>query len=383
VTALEVLRQHELRPDSGRNSALLAELLRELDVDQATLLAALTPRAEVPTIAEAAAAWLEALGVGKSPVTVRTYAQGLKPFLAYLVQAGVDPVTTCTTDIPHDAVDRWLVALHGQVGNGQTLRVYMSAVRSYLRFLEARRLEPRGMPYRVATLRMGELVGRLRYHSRRPDRRLPELIGHVLALSAPTPCSTKPSRRAKSERGLRSRTLELLRDRALLLTLWCTGARRAEVCSLGRSDLEDGRADSALIVGKGDKERVIFFDQPTLAAIRAYLEARADAWEPLFIRHSRNMRVEPGPRGEGYRLSPQSAWVRVRAYAAELGIPATPHAFRHARACQLLNAGASMAEVSAILGHDSLATTSKIYAKYDVRHLREVFDRCSGTLEGP
>jgi site-specific recombinase XerD len=372
----------DLRVVPTRNPALLAELLRELDIDQAALLAALTPRAEVPTIAEAAAAWLETIAVGKSPATVRTYAQGLKRFLGNLQAAGVDPATTPTVEIPHDAAEQWVVSLHGEAGNGQTLRVYLSALRSYLRFLEARRLEPRGMPYRVATLRIGELVGRLRYRSRRPDRRLPELIEHVLALPAPTLYSTKPSDRGHSERGLRSRTLELLRDRALLLTLWCTGARRAEVCSLSRSDLDDGRADSALIVGKGGKERVIFFDRPTLAVIRAYLETRADVWEPLFIRHSRNMRAEPGPKGEGYRLSPQSAWLRVRAYAAELGIPATPHAFRHARACQLLNAGASMAEVSAILGHDSLATTSKIYAKYDIRHLREVFDRCSGTLEG-
>jgi site-specific recombinase XerD len=378
VTALPVRSDGIPTPAVG-NSALLAELLRELDVDPATLLAALTPRAEVPTIAEAAAAWLEAIGVGKASPTVRTYRQGLKRFLAYLTEVGIDPVSTPTVDIPHDAVDRWLVALHGQVGNGQTLRVYMSAVRSYLRFLEARRLEPRGMPYRVATLRMGELVGRLRYHSRRPDRRLPELVGRVLTLPMPTLYSTKPSERGHSERGLRSRTLELLRDRALLLTLWCTGARRAEVCSLNRSDLDDGRADSALIVGKGGRERTIFFDQPTLEAIRAYLSARADTWAPLFLRHSRNPHRPPGPTGEGLRMGPQSAWVAVRKYAAELGIPATPHAFRHARACQLLNAGASMAEVSAILGHDSLATTSKIYAKYDVRHLREVFDRCSSS----
>ena len=49
-------------------------------------------------------------------------------------------------------------------------------------------------------------------------------------------------------------------------------------------------------------------------------------------------------------------------------------------ACRLLNNGAAMSQVSAILGHASVAVTSTIYARYDVENLREAFDRYSGTF---
>jgi hypothetical protein len=47
----------------------------------------------------------------------------------------------------------------------------------------------------------------------------------------------------------------------------------------------------------------------------------------------------------------------------------------------MLNNGAQMSHVQAVLGHQSLATTSRIYAKYDAKNLRAAFDRYSGTLE--
>src|SRR5439155_12921551 len=101
-----------------------------------------------------------------------------------------------------------------------------------------------------------------------------------------------------------ARRLEALRDKAILRTLFCTGMRRAELCGLDRSDLDDGWGDQALITGKGEKERVVFFDEPTLETIRRYLEARADRYRPVFLRHDRG-RGRPGPGGGNYRLSPQ------------------------------------------------------------------------------
>jgi integrase len=55
--------------------------------------------------------------------------------------------------------------------------------------------------------------------------------------------------------------------------------------------------------------------------------------------------------------------------------------FRHALACRMLNNGAQMSHAQAVLGHQSLATTSRIYAKYDVRNLRAAYDQYSGTPE--
>jgi ketosteroid isomerase-like protein len=92
------------------------------------------------------------------------------------------------------------------------------------------------------------------------------------ASSAPTVASDRgQAARTAPGSGPASHTL-LYRDAA------------AEVASLNRSDIADWRTDQAIVTGKGDKERTVFFDQPTLAALRAYLVERADSYEPLVLR---------------------------------------------------------------------------------------------------
>jgi site-specific recombinase XerD len=62
-------------------------------------------------------------------------------------------------------------------------------------------------------------------------------------------------------------------------------------------------------------------------------------------------------------------------------VQASPHHFRHAKASTLLNRGASLSEVQDILGHASPDTTKRIYAHYQVEHLREAFERYSASAE--
>jgi integrase/recombinase XerC len=157
--------------------------------------------------------------------------------------------------------------------------------------------------------------------------------------------------------------------------------RRDEVARLDRLDVEDGTADRALITGKGAKERVVFFDTPTLEAIRVYLEARRDTLAPLFLRHDNHRGRSAGHGGHRWRLSPQSVWGIVKRYARAAGVPASTHHFRHAKASTLLNRGADLSQVQDILGHASPDTTKRIYAHYELKHLREAFDRYSATAE--
>jgi site-specific recombinase XerD len=213
-------------------------------------------------------------------------------------------------------------------------------------------------------------MGRASYKTPRIDRRLPLLVTHVVSLPLPPP----------SKRGGVSR-LELLRDQALILTLFCTGMRREEVARLDRLDVEDGWSDRALITGKGEKERVVFFDAQTQAAIRAYLTTRADTEAPLFLRHDNRRGRAAGHGGERWRLSPQSVWAIVKRYARAVGVPATTHHFRHSKASVLLNRGASLSEVQDILGHASPDTTKRIYAHYETQHLRDAFDRYSASAD--
>jgi site-specific recombinase XerD len=168
--------------------------------------------------------------------------------------------------------------------------------------------------------------------------------------------------------------LELLRDRALLHLLLSSGMRREEILTLNRAQIEDGWAASAVIIGKGSKERTAFWDTETQHALKLYLEARSDAYPPAFIRLD-NRREAPGPDGEHWRLSPQTAWLIVTRYSKVTGIPATPHSFRHAMASAMLNNGAPIALIQDLLGHANVNTTKKVYAAYEQQTLRKGFEQ--------
>jgi site-specific recombinase XerD len=323
-------------------------------------------RPAAPTVEAAITDFLGTLA-GKSPRTRATYSSALRRLVEHLEWGGLIPGSTPTDRLPADVLERfytWLVRAYGKERRF-TLQTYVAGARAFFRFLVRRRIAPPETSFEEAKAGLQEVMGRATYRTPRIDHRLYQIVQYVEALSLPNG-------------GEAARRLELLRDKAILRTLFCTGIRRAELCSLNRSDLDDGWSDQALITGKGEKERVVFFDEPTLETIRRYLEARADSYRPLFLRHNRG-KGKPGPGGANYRLSPQSVWLVVKKYAALAGVPAKTHDFRHAKASVMLNRGAKLSEVQDILGHASPETTKKIYAHYEVSHLREAFDRFSAT----
>jgi integrase/recombinase XerD len=321
--------------------------------------------AETPPLADAIAAFGESLR-GKSPHTAHTYATALDRFAEYLGERGVDQ-NTPTAALPPDVLERyytWLVDRFGRTARA-THTTYLAGARAFLRFLERRRWGPRAATYEQLREGLRAVIGRASYRTPRVDQGLPLVVTYALDLPLPAPTGHNDARR-----------LELLRDRALLLTLYGTGLRRAEVAGLNRADVDDGWADRALVVGKGSKERVVFFDADSLAAIRTYLAARADRYAPLFLRHDKG-RGTARAGGENYRLSTQTIYNVVRHYADAAGVRASPHAFRHQKASVLLNAGAQLAEVQDLLGHASPDTTKRIYAHYETGHLKDAFDRYS------
>lgn len=308
---------------------------------------------------------------GKSPKTHATYATGLGAFRAFLASRG-DLAAWRPQSLEASTLEAfygWLVRRHGRERRA-TVVTYLAAARAFVRFLARRGLLPPGLSYERMQEHLREAMGRGPYRTPRIDRRIPLIVTLVRELPLPG---------ERERRG--ARRLEVLRDKALIQTLFGTGMRREEVARLNRFDVEDGYADRALITGKGQKERVVFFDQEALAAIRAYLEARADTHAPLFLRHDNRRGHTPGHGGERWRLSAQSIWFIVRRYARAAGVPASTHHFRHAKASTLLNRGASLSEVQDILGHSSPETTKRIYAHYQVQHLREAFDRFSATAD--
>jgi len=323
-----------------------------------------------PTLARATEEFLESLA-GKSPRTVKTYATCLRRFADFLATRGVPPESVTSEALSEDLLERfhtWLLKEAG-IESRASLTTYVAGVRAFFRFLARRKWLSPDVSFEAVKANAREAMGRGTYRTPRIDKRLPLIVTYVESIALP------PAGPAAA--GVR---LELLRDQALIRTLFCTGVRRQEAAGLNRGDLDDGWSDQALITGKGEKERVIFFDDDTLAAIRAYLEARADPFVPLFLRHDRG-RGKPRQGGTNYRLSPDSVWRIVKRYAKLAGVPATTHDFRHAKASTLLNRGAMLSEVQDILGHASPETAKRIYAHYETRHLREAFDRFSASPE--
>jgi site-specific recombinase XerD len=323
----------------------------------------------VPTLVEARAAFLATLA-GKSPHTTHTYQTGLDRFVEYLGERKIAP-TTSTGDLPNDVLERFYTWLVGQYGRASrpTCLTYVASARAFFRFLERRGWGPRTAHFEQLQASLREVIGRGSYKAPRIDPSLPLLVLAADETELPPSAPENAGRR-----------LELLRDRAILRTLFCTGMRRAEVASLNRSDVADGRNDHAIVTGKGDKERTVFFDQPTLAALRAYLSERADNYEPLFIRHDR-ARGTPSHRGQNYRITTQTVFDTVKRYARQVGVDVSPHDFRHEKATVMLNNGASLSEIQDLLGHASPDTTKRIYAHYEVSRLRQAFDRYSASPE--
>jgi site-specific recombinase XerD len=321
------------------------------------------------SIADAERAFLDSM-VGKSPRTVATYASALRRFDEHLRSRGREPGRLSPAEVAESVLQEfqaWLVRTYGRDDRG-TIATYVAGARAFFRYLARRRLLAPDVSFEAIRDQARDAMGRGSYRAPRVDGRLPLVVLYVKSSPLPDPTQARQAH------------LEALRDRALILTLFATGMRREEAARLDRADMDDGWSTQAIIRGKGDRERVVFFSEEALEALRAYFAARGDEFAPAFIRHDR-ARGRPRARGTNYRLSPLSIWKTVKKIARLAGVPATTHDFRHSKATVLLNQGAKLSEVQDILGHASPETTKKIYAHYEVQHLRDAFDRYSVSAE--
>ncbi len=169
--------------------------------------------------------------------------------------------------------------------------------------------------------------------------------------------------------------LQSLRDRAMLELLFSTGLRVSELCSLN-SDLDLTR-DEFSVRGKGDKVRVVFLSDSAKKAVVAYLKKRGDMSDALFVGYGR-----AGKGGKGKdapRLTPRSVERTIKAYAIKAGITrkVTPHVIRHSFATDLLENGADLRSVQALLGHANIATT-QVYTHVTDKHLRDIHQKFHG-----
>ena len=167
-----------------------------------------------------------------------------------------------------------------------------------------------------------------------------------------------------------------LRDKVMLETLFSTGLRVAELTALNKNQFDSiwNQEDLELsIIGKGNRQRMVFFSKHALVWLRRYIGVRNDNEKALFI----NNRKEN--RSGDHRLSTRSIERIIKNYALKSGLPdfTSPHTLRHSYATDLLNQGVDLRTVQELLGHSNIITT-QLYTHVTNKHLRDVHRQFHG-----
>ncbi len=271
---------------------------------------------------------------GVSPHTERSYLSDLEQFADFIGQRKLD-------EVDHQTLREFMAHLMKLKIKRASIVRKLSAIRSFYKYLN----------------REGVLTGnpaRLMSTPRR-EKRLPA----VLTADDAQRLMEAPCRTNHGDPGT------VLRDRAVLETLYSTGIRASELIGMNRDDIniDDGLVR---IRGKGRKERIVPIGHRALDAIRAYLAGKTGDFD--------NLAVLTGPSGK--RLTARTVQRILENYRKKMGIvqKASPHTLRHSFATHLLESGADLRAIQEMLGHASLSTTQR-YTHLNLDSLMDVYDR--------
>lgn len=291
--------------------------------------------------AELAERWHTHLAVerGVSNHTLSNYDRDLRRYLNWLSAAGIENLA----DVTPQHLEAYLADLRRGVDGAAPL-AQSSAARA---LVVARGLHKFGVAEGVLA---GDVSAEVPVPS--SSKKLPDTLSIAEVASLLDACPTA--------------TPLGLRDKALLETLYATGARVSEALALSVDDVADAPGVVS-VTGKGNKQRLVPLGSHAQAAIDAYLvrgrPALATGKSHALFLNSR-----------GGALSRQSAWNVIKQAAERAGIDKeiSPHTLRHSFATHLLEGGADVRTVQELLGHSSV-TTTQIYTHVTAESLREVW----------
>ncbi len=272
-----------------------------------------------------------------TPATVEAYGRDLARFAHF---AAGRTITLADTVGPIDVLD-FLVHLNERKLSARSQARRLVALRQLFKFFKGERIIAADPTEDIDLPRFG--------------RKLPDF----LSVSEIDRLLASPDRR--TPRGGR--------DAAMIETLYATGLRVSELVKLRLRDLNFD-AGYLMALGKGRKERLVPVGEAALDAIRGYLEtiragfAGGRTVDALFLTH------------HGRAMTRQGFWKLLGRYAVAAGIRKriSPHKLRHSFATHLVERGADLRAVQAMLGHADIGTT-EIYTHVSRGHLRAVYDR--------
>jgi integrase/recombinase XerD len=273
---------------------------------------------------------------GLSENTLASYTFDMRRYIAYLRET--HKIQT-VTEITSSAVEQFVLALYRTGVATSTLSRHISTIRHFHRYL---------LDESICETDPTEYI-----HTPAKARTLPTVL-------------TQDEMQRVVEAPETS-TIRGIRDRSILETLYATGMRVTELCTLPMHNVH--LEESFIrIFGKGSKERLVPLGSVANQWIRRYIqESRPNllfSGKPTDVVYLNN-------RGTG--MSRMSILTIVKQYAAQAGISRDihPHTFRHSFATHLLEGGADLRSVQEMLGHEDI-TTTQIYTHVDREFLKEV-----------
>lgn len=273
--------------------------------------------------------------------TIEAYGRDLADFARFLTGRGVSAIGEATSLHVLD----WLERLTERGLSARSQARMLVSLRQLFRFLRAERLVDVNPTEDVELPKFGRKL---------PVYLTVEEVDRLLAAADRT-----------SDRGAR--------DAAMIEVLYATGLRVSELVSLRLSDVN---FDAGYLVtfGKGRKERVVPLGDAALASLRAYVEG---------ARGKTLAKVKPGRAVDaifvtrlGRPMTRQAFWKLLGRYAVGAGIRKrlSPHKLRHSFATHLVERGADLRAVQAMLGHADIGTT-EIYTHVSRAHLEGVYQK--------
>jgi site-specific recombinase XerD len=271
-----------------------------------------------------------------SPRTLANYQDALAAYRIWRAQ-GFTNWREAVTDDFRD----YLFALMKRGFKRSTLRLRFAALRSFYKFLVLRRGLARSP---VAEVQLPK-----------PERGLPVVLSVAQIddlLGIPLRCP--PDKKAPAWLPLR--------DAAILELFYSCGLRIAELLALDVRDV-DFLGDTVRVTGKGSKQRIVPVGGPAISAIQRYRQEAVVTSGPLFLSKRRT------------RITQQAVDQLLKKYLKHSAIPfaISPHKLRHSFATHMLDAGADLRSVQALLGHASLSTT-QIYTHVTKERLKQAYD---------
>ena len=274
--------------------------------------------------------------------TLRAYVSDLRSFTTY---CQVDELSTenIRSVVTLRAIRAWLASLVQQGKSRSTISRRTASIRSFTAWA-----------YRRGYLDSdpGLLVTSARGDQKLPQVQTPSDTAELLSYAAT--CAREENSPAA------------IRDWTILETIYATGIRVSEVCSLDTTSI-DQQGMTLRVIGKGNKERVVPFTRACLSALQAWLShgrpslAIPEAGRALFV----------GDKGR--RIDPRVIRSMIHRMCAQAGVrDLAPHALRHTAATHILAGGADLRAVQEMLGHSSLQTTQR-YTHVDAQRLSAIY----------